>query len=242
MTPIQMGLCVFFVLVAFVVVIWPLLHYALILRVGNPAFPVAFIESLTDDEVPARHRAAAIACMYETRDCLRKVARATIKSRKMVNEGIESGVVDGQLPGQYQPWGTDVAVTKALSGKLIGGVWGDQAEGEETYYAPGKDRYSDDAVRAFCLRNRYSRGRLDMGKRWAAIPPDRRTWKGEKNGAVWELTWSTPEDVYYLKVTRKGGPLGLLYTQYGHKPWPALNGDRTGTVIALTGVRWKRGE
>lgn len=241
MTYLQTGLAAFFALVAVAILLWPTLHYALILRVGSPAFPVAFIGSLTDDEVPAHHRQAAIACMYEVRDKLKEVARATVEARRMVDAGIEAGVVDGQLPGEYAGWGNDCTVTVAPSGKLIGGVYGDQAEGEPTYYAKGEDRYSEKAMRAFCLRNKFAKGRLDMGRPWLQIPPDRRTWSGEKGGATWELTWCAPEDVYYLKVTRKGGPLGVLYTQYGHKPWPALNGDRTGTVLALAGTRWKRG-
>ena len=47
---------------------------------------------------------------------------------------------------------------------------------------------------------------------------------------------------FCLGLSRHGGPLGRLYTQYGHKPWPALDGERTDTVLAISGWRWKRGE
>ena len=163
--------------------------------VGNPAFLVAFIGSLTDAEGPIAQRQAVIACMYEVCDRLREVAHGTVQARKMINPGIEAGVVDGQLPGEYSPWGNDYAATMAPGGKLTGGVWGDQAEGEPTCYATRKDRYSNAAVRAFCLR-----------------------------------------------LNRHGEPPSRLYTQYGHEPWSVFNGKRTGTVLPISRVRWKRGE
>lgn len=177
--------------------------------------------NLWSTDVPAHHKKAATKCFIE----------AWLKNALTILPDILSPIVvpiallytkkeDNKLPKLFEWWDNDASIN------------GDQADGEETYYAIGHDRRSFYARFIWLgLRNRASRLSQMLGYRHEN-GIDVELWKngdadGAKNG--WKLY--RVNDKYRWFHTKKFGPIFFRF-HYGYKV-PRIPDRESASVVAI---------
>jgi hypothetical protein len=136
-----------------------------------------------------------------------------------------------RLPRLFEWWDNDVSIN------------GDQAEGAETYYAPGHDRRSFWARYVWLgLRNRASRLSQMLGKEWVDKDAPS-TWygtPGSDNEPGWNI--NVKEGAAQFLYAKRFGPL-LYKLHWGYKIW---SGDRidhrpvANLVATSMAFNWRR--
>lgn len=142
---------------------------------------------------------------------------------------------DNELPGIFRWWDNDVSIN------------GDQAEGAETYYAPGRDRRSFWARYVWLgLRNRASRLAQDLGHEWQpGEQADREHWGDPLTGrdhSGW--TVNRCADVYQLYICQRLSSKLCLRINYGYKVWAGYDQRQRANVVNITFsvLSWKGNE